>query len=225
MQQPRQMYNQGMMVHDPRQAYGLGGFIKKAVRGVKKVVKSPLGKLAIGAAGLYGLNRFGLPGGGFGKGFIGNFMEGKGKMGTVSNLFRQSLKGDDGKYSTKGNPFSLGKLGLGALGAASIALPFMGGGGGGDDEEESGSDPMDPAAVTQRARNYYSGQGNAGVGLDFMPKKKYVSQNFYAADGGRAGYAMGGSLDEDEEEFIRSNAGQSRRMPTAFFYFDQHLIL
>ena len=41
MQQPRQMYNQGMMVHDPRQAYGLGGFIKKAVRGVKKIVKSP----------------------------------------------------------------------------------------------------------------------------------------------------------------------------------------
>ena len=44
MQQPRQMYNQGMMVHDPRQAYGLGGFIKKAVRGVKKIAKSPLGK-------------------------------------------------------------------------------------------------------------------------------------------------------------------------------------
>ena len=53
MQQPRQMYNRGMMVHDPRQAYGLGGFIKKAVRGVKKVAKSPLGKMAlIGAAGM-----------------------------------------------------------------------------------------------------------------------------------------------------------------------------
>ena len=27
---------------------------------------------------------------------------------------------------------------------------------------------------------------------------------------------MGGSLDEDEEDYIRSSAGQSRRMPTAF---------
>ena len=89
-------------------------------------------------------------------------------------------------------------------------------GGGGDDEDDGPVDQMDPAAVTQRARNFYSGQGQAGVGLDFMPQKKYVSQNFYAADGGRAGYAMGGSLDEDEEDFIRSGAGQSRRMPTAF---------
>ena len=48
-----------------------------------------------------------------------------------------------------------------------------------------------------------------------MPQKKYVNQNFYAADGGRAGYAMGGNI-EDEEEFMRSGAGQSRRMPTAF---------
>ena len=229
MQQPRQMYNQGMMVHDPRQAYGLGGFIKKAVRGVKKIAKSPLGKAALigGGAYLLGGSSF-MGGGGLGGGFknfgnllsntkgrgLGQIFGGDGKFSKVGNLFRQSLKGEDGKYSTEGNPFSLGKLGIGALGAASLALPFMGGKG--DDEESSGSDPMDPAAVTQRARNYYSGQGDAGVGLDFMPKKKYVNQNFYAADGGRAGYAMGGSLDEDEEDYIRSSAGQSRRMPTAF---------
>ena len=68
MQQPRQMYNQGMMVHDPRQAYGLGGFIKKAVRGVKKIAKSPLGKMALlgGAGYLAG----GMMGGGGG---LGNF--------------------------------------------------------------------------------------------------------------------------------------------------------
>ena len=35
--------------------------------------------------------------------------------------------------------------------------------------------------------------GDKGVGLSFMPKKKYVDQNFYAtaADGGRIGYANG----------------------------------
>ena len=46
MQQPRQMYEYGGL-SAPRQNYGLGSFVKKAVRGVKKVVKSPLGKMAL----------------------------------------------------------------------------------------------------------------------------------------------------------------------------------
>jgi hypothetical protein len=75
---------------------------------------------------------------------------------------------------------------------------------------------MDPRYQVQRAKNFYSGMGQKGIGLDFMPKKKYVDQNFYAADGGRAGYAGGGSLDEDEEDYVRSSAGMSRRQPTAF---------
>ena len=103
--------------------------------------------------------------------------------------------------------------GVAAGAGASIALPFMGGGG---DEDDGPIDQMDPSAVTQRARNFYSGMGQKGVGLDFMPQKKYVNQNFYAADGGRAGYAGGGSLDEDEEDYVRSSAGMSRRQPTAF---------
>ena len=42
-------------------------------------------------------------------------------------------------------------------------------------------------------------------------------QNFYAADGGRAGYANGMLVDEDdEEEYIRSGAGQSRRQQNIF---------
>ena len=50
-QQARQMYNQGgyadMGLMAPRQNYGLGSFVKKAVRGVKKIAKSPLGKAAL----------------------------------------------------------------------------------------------------------------------------------------------------------------------------------
>ena len=33
-----------------------------------------------------------------------------------------------------------------------------------------------------------------------MPKKKYVNQNFYAADGGRAGYANGMLVDDEDDE-------------------------
>jgi hypothetical protein len=214
MQQPQQMQGGLGALDAPRQGYFLGKLVKKATRGIKKVFKSPLGKMALIGGGLYGLNSFGPLKGMIGKGF-GNFMDGtaKTKMGGLSNLFRQSLKGDDGKYGTQGNPFSIGKIALGALGAGAVALPFMGGG---DDEDDGPIDQMDPRYQVQRAKNFYSGAGNAGAGLDFMPQKKYVNQNFYAADGGRAGYASGGYLDEDEEDYIRSGAGQSRRMPTAF---------
>jgi len=206
MQQPQQMQGGLGALDAPRQGYFLGKLVKKATRGIKKIAKSPLGKLAIGAAGLYGLNKFGPLKGMIGQG-LGNFMSGEGKMGALSKIFRNKGVGD------AVGTFNMGKVALGGLAGASIALPFMGGG---DDEDDGPIDQMDPSAVAQRARNFYSGQGAAGVGLDFMPNKKYVSQNFYAANGGRAGYAMGGSLDEDEEDYIRSAAGQSRRMPTAF---------
>ena len=154
MQQPRQMYNQGGLgaLSAPRQNYGFGSFVKKAIRGVKKIAKSPLGKAAlIGGLG-YGLNAGAF--GGFGKGFLtgdkaGLFTRlksGEGFLGKTGNLFRQSLKGDDGKYSTKGNPFSMGKLALGGLGVASLAPLLMGGGK--DDVEEEVGEVMDPSNIT-----------------------------------------------------------------------------
>jgi hypothetical protein len=209
MQQPRQMYEYGGL-SAPRQNYGLGSFVKKAVRGVKKIAKSPLGKMALlGTAAnfapmLFGKGTLMSQAGGL-SGLKSRFMSGKGFLGGVGNMF-----GKEGDI-TKG--LSMGRVGLGALGAASLAPLFMGGG---DDEvEESVTQQIDPNAAVQSAKNYYSGLGDKGVGLNFMPQKKYVNQNFYAADGGRAGYAMGGNI-EDEEEFMRSGAGQSRRMPTAF---------
>ena len=224
MQQPRQMYNRGMMVHDPRQAYGLGGFIKKAVRGVKKIVKSPLGKAALiglGGAGLMGMGPLGGMLGGTGASIgrgLGALRSGAGSMFTGAG---KGL-GKGGMFSSVGNLFKVGgkedgalsipRMLMGGLGATALAMPFLGG----KEEEEVAEEQMDPAYQTQRARDYYSQTGTKGVGLDFMPDKKYVNQNFYAADGGRAGYAMGGQIDEDEEDFIRSGAGQSRRQPMAF---------
>jgi hypothetical protein len=222
MQQARQMYNQGgyadMGLMAPRQGYGFGSFVKKAVRGVKKVVKSPLGKAAI--AGAIG---FGIPGTSFG-GLMGRsagsmFGGAKGIFGNSGGI--GSIFGNAGKFSKVGDMFrkdgagsalSYGKLGLGALGAASLAPLLMGGN---NDDVEDSVEQLDPMATVQSAKNYYSGQGNAGAGLNFMPQKKYVNQNFYAADGGRAGYAMGGNIDE-EEEFMRSGAGQRRIMPQTF---------
>jgi len=210
MQQPQQIQGGLGSLDAPRQGYFLGKLVKKAKRGVKKVFKSPLGKLALLGGGAYLLGGSSLLGGGGLKGGIGNFTN---LFGKTKGLFgKDALLG--GLVRDSDGNFSPGRAALTGLAGASIALPFLGGGG--DDDDDS-AEVMDPAAVTQRARDFYSGRGDAGVGLDFMPKKKYVDQNFYAADGGRAGYAMGGEIiDEEEEDFIRSGAGQSRRMPTAF---------
>jgi hypothetical protein len=213
MQEPQQIQSGIGSLQDPRQKYFLGKLVKKAGRAVKKVVKSPLGKVALLGLGAYGLGG-GFTAGGFGSSGIGrflkgagsNFMKGKGKMGALSNLFR--TKDALGNYGG----FDTGKVLLGGLGATALAAPFLMGG---DDEEEV-TEVMDPRYQVQRAKNYYSGAGDAGAGLDFMPKKEYVMQNFYAADGGRAGYANGMLVEDEEEEFIRSGAGQRIRPQQTF---------
>ena len=246
MQQPRQMQRGLGALSAPRQNYGLGKLVKKAVRGVKKVVKSPIGKMAI--AGAIG---FGIPGTGFG-GLIGRgagSMFGQapgifGNQGGISALFNSGksalakrfapkatsfVMNRDGpvnkpSFLSKLNPFGEhfdGKTAFLTAGAGALAAPFVAGMGKPEEVEEVG-EVMDPAAVTQRAKDFYSGMGTKGIGLDFMPKKKYIDENFYAqqsaADGGRIGYAMGGPLDDEEDEiaFARSGAGQSRRQPMAF---------
>ena len=225
MQQPQQIQGGLGSLQDPRQGYFLGKLVKKAKRAVKKVVKSPIGKLALLGAGAYGLGALGAgtaSGGGFlnalRTGGMGNF--GLSNIGGGlsrlafgleggKGLAGQGLLGSAGKFSGK-RAFLTGS-------ALTAALPFLMSGGS-DDEVVEEVDRQDPAAQVQRARNYYSGRGDAGAGLDFMPQKKYVMSNFYAADGGRAGYAGGMLVDEDddEEKFNRSNAGRSRRLNPAY---------
>jgi hypothetical protein len=206
-QQPQQMQAGLGSLQEPRQKYFLGKLVKKATRGIKKVVKSPLGRAALLGAGAYFMPGIGIKAQGGLSGLLTKLRSGKGFLGGVGNMFRH----DPADIKSK---FSMGKMLMGGLGATAIAAPFFMGG---DDEEEEVVDVMDPRYQVQRARNYYSGAGDAGAGLDFMPQKKYVMQNFYAADGGRAGYANGMIVEEDdEEEFIRSGAGRSFRQPKTF---------
>ena len=224
MQQPQQMQGGLGALDAPRQGYFLGKLVKKATRAVKKVAKSPLGKLALLGGGAYltgglmggggGLGNFRALGSGIGSMFSGaktGLGSSKGFLGGVGDMFR--------KGGESGADFSMGRMLAGGLGATALAAPFLMGG---DDGPEEVGEVMDVANIRNRARNFYSGQGDGGVGLNFMAPKKYVDQNFYAqqsaADGGRIGYAMGGPLDDEEEEiaFARTGAGQSRRQPMAF---------
>ncbi len=201
MNMERQMRNMGgiMGLEDERQGYFLGKLVKKITKPIKKIVKSPLGKMA-----LTGAMMFGMPGTQFG-GLLGRAKLG----GAASGIFGNTggigaLLGQGGKFSTLGDLFRVGgKEGakfsipriLGGLGAgAAIAAPFMMG----EEEVDEGS-PYTMAQpmiedVRNQARKYYNDPTNSA--LYFMPPKSAVQSSFYAADGGlaRPGYRLGGGI-------------------------------
>jgi len=171
-----------MTLEEPRQGYFLGKIVKKAKRAVKKVVKSPIGKIALTAAAanfapmLFGkqtlLSQFGS-GGGLGA-LLGKIKGGEGMLGQLGNIFRVG--------GEKANPFSLFRLGGGILGAGAIAAPFLMGGDEEEVEEETPftQTPDSIANIVEQARNQ-------DPSLRFLPEPKFV-RNFYAANGGLASF-------------------------------------
>ena len=214
-------------MQEPRQQYGLGSIVKKAVRGVKKIAKSPLGKAAIGGA-----LAFGIPGTTFG-GLLGRASFGGpatsifGKSGGVGALFNQgrqalanrfmpsAMNARDAQimrnaggakkpgFFSKLNPFGDyfdAKTAFLTGGAGLVAAPFLMDAFAPEEEVEEVEDVMDVGAIRQSARDYYMGTG--GKGLAFMPQKQYVQSNFYQpnADGGRVGLMSGGDAGNAQAE-------------------------
>ena len=118
-------------MQEPRQLYGLGSLVKKAVRGVKKIIKSPLGKAAIiGGLGMipFGTSKASLFSrlggalrGGSGLGFLRSGAAGgaslnTGFLPTLKKFGMSMIPGTEG--------FSGRNLALG-LGATAIATPFL----------------------------------------------------------------------------------------------------
>ena len=146
-------------MQQPRQMYGLGSFVKKITRPIKKVFKSPLGKAALIGAGAYFGGGGGLPqfmGGkgaaGFGSNAFGSFLK-RGLLGKAQNYKNMTASGGVARSGglrgmfSKLNPFSNPNLSFGqkALiggGLAATTLPFLLGG----DEDEG--EIVDPFSVT-----------------------------------------------------------------------------
>jgi len=202
-------------MQNPRQMYGLGSLVKKAARGIKKIVKSPIGKAAlIGGLG------FGIPGTDF-KGLMGtNFMKNalmKGKpvsgegAGWLRNLGTY-LNPWSGAFGTKGPGVFNPKHAFGLLGATAVAAPFVQkalGWGPYQEEEVEEEDwteiPSSILNLRNQARDYYTAATPDYVGSPFMPQKQYVMPNFYAAEGGRAGLLNGGGAGEAQiEQMLRA---------------------
>ena len=187
-----------MTLEEPRQGYFLGKIVKKAKKAVKKVVKSPLGKMALLGAGLYGLGGAKFLGGkgmftsGQGLARFSNLLspfKATGKLSTLGDIFRVG--------GEAGAKFSVPRMLGGALAGTAIAAPFLMGG---DDEEdvveESFTGPISSVeSIRDQARQYYGDPTNSA--LYFMPPKSAVQSSFYAADGGLARIPMqeGGIMD------------------------------
>jgi len=214
MQQPMQM-QPGL--RDPRQRYGLGSFVKKAIRGVKKIAKSPLGKAAIiGGLGMIPFGTAGVGGSGLSTwGRLGAMMKGAGGASAATGSWpggrerflgktSGGLSGFASKYLNpfnKSNPllYTGGALsgkkafGLGsafALGAPLLQNMFAKGK---DVVEEVDEDYIDPYTAMMMAK-FKNPQ------MNFLPADRFTD-NYYqnVANGGRIGYADGMMVEEEED--------------------------
>jgi hypothetical protein len=214
MQEPQQIRSGLGSLQDPRQGYLFGGVakaVKKAVRGVKKIAKSPLGKAALLYAGTAGLGA--LAGGAGGTGFTKAMFSPRGIAGNFGrfapSLFanpttaQMKLQGlEKGFFPNMLSKMSTGQKIFGGLGATAIATPFIQkamGVGPYEEivEEEVDEDYIDPYTAVQmaKARDPY---------MNFLPDERFVQEGFYqpAANGGRIGYANGEMVEASElEEF------------------------
>ena len=223
-------------ITDLRQGYFLGKLVKKVTRGIKKVVKSPLGKAA-----LLGMAGFGIPGTQFG-GLLGK--------GALTGL-KGKLLGVPGADEFGGSMGLLRKLGLtkggfGSLGGltkrgvfggitALSSLPLLMGTG---DEEEGSMEgyrgegmnipgilddvfsgkPLDPRDYRFMSRGSYDNGGIAGVrqaALKALPEYKTFNE-----DDEEEKFSLGGSAglppitQETQGMYSQSFSDDETPMPT-----------
>ena len=205
MQEPQQIQRGLGSLQDPRQNYGLGKLVKKALRGVKKVVKSPLGKAAIiGGLGMWGMGAgpfSGMKGAGFLRNMMGSKMSlGKSLHGGSGGIWNM-IKGGANKLLNpwQSGQFS-GKHAFGLASAGALAAPFLMKGGEEEEEDEESwtQIPSSIADIRNQARAHYTNPSAST--LSFMPGKQFIKENFYAADGGRVGLLGGGEAGQEQME-------------------------
>jgi len=185
-------------MQNPRQLYGLGSFVKKITRPLKKVFKSPIGKAAMLGLGAYGM------GGGFGGGFkFGNlpgFTAGKNLL-MGSPLGWKSAAGSvarsPGLFSKIGGMFGKGAIGKGAMalglggGLASMMAKQP------EEEEEEYIDRI--RTLKPYLSKYYK---NANPLASDEEVQQFVEDSTveYSKDGGLIGYQEGGPVEEEQIE-------------------------
>ncbi len=207
-------------MQEPRQLYGLGSLVKKAVRGVKKIIKSPLGKAALIGAASFGIPGTGIGGlfgrssfGGAAKGLLGRYGIGPTLSTSMPSLFAKGIgpNQDPGFFPKLFGNMTTGQKIFAGLGGAAIATPFLQKafktGPYEEIEEEVDESYIPPFMAMAMARN-------RDPYMSFLPNQQFVQEGFYypqnVAEGGRIGYANGEmveaegpQLPPEAEKFLR----------------------
>jgi len=179
-------------MQEPRQLYGLGSLVKSIGKGVKKFVKSPLGKAAI-----LGIGAFGLPGGAFGMtGFLPTNL--RSLSGISSAIFSGGSTPTGGEGFLKGliGKVPGGGLTVGAVGSILAAS--------GMDPEEIEATKRDPEKLKIYLKDYYS-KTNPNAKPEEIEAFAEMNISEYAT-GGRVGFADGPKL----SDFIDVQAAGSK---------------
>ena len=172
------------MTKPHRQKYGLGSFIKKFTKPIKKVVKSPLGKAALlGGLGYLGLGKLG----------------GVGKIPGWSKFVQPAWKKFRDLSGTKQSVIGLGALGFGMpyfqkMMKTGPYKEIV-------EEDEDWTIPSPSLAnLLTRTKDYYRDYNPSLSNLSFQPPRWAVDETFYSAKGGLAKLANGGGVAEAQAE-------------------------
>ena len=170
-------------MQQPRQQYGLGSFVKKIGKKLKKVAKSPLGKAAL-AVGIGSL----IPGaGGAAKSLFGGV--GKKLFGIAGR--NPALLGKEGFLSKLGLTKGFGNKGITGKGLAALGIggaSLLAGMGAPKEGEDGLSDSGDRREGLENYLRYYYGNMNPNAKQSDIDE--FVRVNMYA-DGGRVNYREG----------------------------------
>ena len=182
-------------MQQPRQQYGLGSFVKKAVKGVtgavKKIAKSPFGKAALlGGLGMYagGLGPFGAGGmfsGAKGAGFLKN-ITGGGILDTAKNF----LKGEK----------TFGKT-LGVMAGGTLLGGLL-------SKAEEGDEEAIAATRNVGALRSYLDKGYRNLGYKEDEIPALVEEGVAEYTSAQGGYALGGRVkfsngSDDKSEMVK----------------------
>ena len=167
----------------PRQMYGLGSFVKSIGKGIKKIVKSPIGKAAILGFGANAL----MPGG----------LSSLFGSGSFNPLLRKTLGGDFAQ-SQFGSLLSGAKNFLGSNVGKFVAGATAGKLFGDMEPQQIEALKGDPEALRQYLEQYYDNlnlpkvdTNNPNEMAAYSTKKEDFLKRNMQANGGRMGYAEG----------------------------------
>jgi hypothetical protein len=182
-------------MQEPRQLYGLGSLVKKITRPIKKIIKSPIGKIGLTALGGYALGG-GFGAGGFkfgnilskGKGLTSMFSKAKSAL-TGSNLF---------KGLTSGKGILAAGLGSGLLGGLLAKQP--------DEDEDEYQDRI--MRLQPYLKQYYGNVGDTFGDQQMGPNEleDFVTSQSIEYQGAKDGGIIGaGGVTPEEMKKIKKS--------------------